>query len=186
MKIKEVIVVEGRDDTTAVQLAIHADTIETNGSAINSVVLDRIKHAQEKRGVIVLTDPDYPGERIRSIIEKNVPGVKHAFIPKNLAKDKRGRKIGVEHAKPEVIREAILHAHSGMIEVGADIISQDDLIEAGLIAGQDCVKRRERLGELLRIGKTNGKQLRNRLNIFQISRNEFIKAVEIMNKEEND
>lgn len=185
MKIKEVIVVEGRDDTIAIQQAIEADTIETNGSAINAEILDKIRHAQEKRGVIVLTDPDYPGERIRSIVEKNVPGVKHAFIPKKLAKDKRNRKIGVEHAKAEVIREAILHAHSGMIESHSCTITQDDLIAAGLIAGGNCAKRRERLGELLRIGKTNGKQLRNRLNIFQISREDFMRAVEVIDKEEN-
>lgn len=183
MKIKEIIVVEGRDDTTAVQQAIEADTIETNGSAINAAILDKIKHAQEKRGVIVFTDPDYPGERIRSIVEKNVPGVKHAFIPKKLAKDKRGRKIGVEHAKPEVIREAILHAHSGMIESQSCMITQDDLIEAGLIVGENCSHRRERLGEILRIGKTNGKQLRNRLNMFQISREDFLQAIEAMDKE---
>lgn len=33
MKIKEIIVVEGKDDTAAVQRAVDADTIETNGSA---------------------------------------------------------------------------------------------------------------------------------------------------------
>ncbi len=36
MKIKEIIVVEGKDDTTAVRQAVNADTIETNGSAINA------------------------------------------------------------------------------------------------------------------------------------------------------
>ena len=87
MKIKEVIVVEGRDDTAAVKRAIQADTIETNGSAIDDEIIEQIRHAAEKRGVIVLTDPDYPGEKIRSIIEKNIPGVKHAFIPQNQARD---------------------------------------------------------------------------------------------------
>lgn len=183
MKIKEIIVVEGRDDTAAVKRAIDADTIETNGSAIHQKKIEQIRHAVEKRGVIVLTDPDYPGERIRSIIEKNVPGVKHAFIPRNQAKDKRG-KIGVEHANPEAIREAILHAHSGTIENTA-VVTQDDLIHAGLIAGNDCARRRARLGEILRLGKTNGKQLRNRLNMFQISREDFFQAVDQVDKEES-
>ncbi len=35
MRIKEFIVVEGKDDTTAIKRAVNADTIETNGSAIN-------------------------------------------------------------------------------------------------------------------------------------------------------
>ena len=37
----------------------------------------RIAHAQDKRGVIVFTDPDYPGQRIRAIIEGlNLPDFK--------------------------------------------------------------------------------------------------------------
>lgn len=82
MQIKEIIVVEGKDDTTAIQRAVQADTIETNGSAISAETLKRIQHAQEKRGVIVFTDPDYPGRRIRAIIEEHVQGVKHAFYQK--------------------------------------------------------------------------------------------------------
>lgn len=82
MQIKEIIVVEGKDDTTAIKRAVQADTIETNGSAISEETLKRIQHAQEKRGVIVFTDPDYPGRRIRAIIEERVQGVKHAFYQK--------------------------------------------------------------------------------------------------------
>ncbi len=63
MKIKEVIVVEGKDDTTAIRRAVDADTIETNGSAINEETIEKIKLAQKTRGVIVLTDPDFPGKR---------------------------------------------------------------------------------------------------------------------------
>lgn len=54
MKIKEIIVVEGRDDTARIKLAVDADTIETNGSAIGDEVIRQIRLAQETRGVIVL------------------------------------------------------------------------------------------------------------------------------------
>ena len=43
MKIKEIIVVEGKDDTTAIRRAVDADTIETNGSAINDETIEKIK-----------------------------------------------------------------------------------------------------------------------------------------------
>ncbi len=82
MDIKEIIVVEGKDDTTAIKRSVNADTIETNGSAISAECLQRIQHAQDVRGVIVFTDPDYPGRRIRAIIEERVKGIKHAFLPK--------------------------------------------------------------------------------------------------------
>ena len=82
VNIKEVIVVEGKSDTVAVKRATGADTIETNGSAIDENTLIRIQHAEEVRGVIVFTDPDYPGRRIRAIIEERIPTVKHAFLKK--------------------------------------------------------------------------------------------------------
>ena len=107
LDIKEVIVVEGKDDTTAIKRATGADTIETNGSAISDEVLKRIAHAHDKRGVIVFTDPDYPGRRIRAIIEQHVPGVKHAFIDKAKTIAKNGKGLGVEHASDEAIRDAL-------------------------------------------------------------------------------
>jgi len=89
------IVVEGRDDTVAIKRAVEADTIETGGSAINQEKLNKIRLAQERRGVIIFTDPDYAGERIRKIVDQAVPGCKHAFISQEKAISKKG-KYGVE------------------------------------------------------------------------------------------
>lgn len=111
MKIKEIIVVEGRDDTARIKLAVDADTIETNGSAIDDHVIDQIRLAQKTRGVIILTDPDFPGEKIRKTISEAVPGCKHAFLPKHLAKPKNKRGIGVEHASVESIRACLENVH---------------------------------------------------------------------------
>ncbi len=62
--IKEVIVVEGRDDITAVKKAIDAEIIAVGGFGINAKVIERIKEAQKKRkGVIVFTDPDFSLEK---------------------------------------------------------------------------------------------------------------------------
>ena len=43
MKINEFIVVEGKDDTERVKSAVDCDTIETNGSAIDTYTLEVIK-----------------------------------------------------------------------------------------------------------------------------------------------
>lgn len=177
MKIQEIIVVEGKDDTQNVKRSVEADTLETNGSAVNEDTLIRIRHAQEKRGVIIFTDPDHPGQRIRHIVSQAVPGCKHAFLPRHEAKAKYDKGIGVEHASPEAIQEALAHVYS-MSEIQQSDITQEDLVEYGLVGGGTSKLLREQLGERLKIGYTNGKQLYKRLTMFQITRDEFIDAME--------
>ncbi|WP_409303623.1 ribonuclease M5 [Peribacillus sp. SCS-155] len=182
-KIKEIIVVEGKDDTVAIKRAVNADTIETNGSAVNDSVIEQVRLAQKTRGVIIFTDPDFPGQKIRNIIAENVPGCKHAFISKQEALPKSGRGIGVEHAAPEAIRIALKEAQM-MEHDSPEEITMKELLEAGLIAGPGAKERREMLGLLLNIGFTNGKQLHKRLRMFQISATSFYKALRQIEQEE--
>lgn len=186
MKIKEVIVVEGKDDTARIREAVDADTIETNGSAIDQFILENIKHAKDKRGIIIFTDPDYPGERIRHIVSQHVPGCKHAFLPKHLARAKRDKGVGIEHASVEDIREALASVYE-LAERAEETITKDDLIAYGLIGSASSRQRRERLGIMLNIGKTNGKQLLRRLNMFQITAAQLEEAMkEILQEEANE
>jgi ribonuclease M5 len=187
MKIKEVIVVEGRDDTTKIKHAVNADTIETNGSAINKYTLSQIKHAHEKRGIIIFTDPDYPGERIRQIINEHVPGCKHAFLTKDKARAKNphNKSLGIEHASVEDIRQALKDVHE-LAEPMESEIGQEDIIQARLLGIPEARNRRERLGEILQIGHTNGKQLLKRLTLFQITKDQFDQAILKLDQEEED
>ena len=106
--IKEVIVVEGRDDIAAVKKAVDAEMIAVGGFGINAKVISRIKEAQKRKGVIVFTDPDFAGEKIRSIISKRVKGVRHAYISQE--EGLKDGDIGVENATPEVIIKALENA----------------------------------------------------------------------------
>jgi ribonuclease M5 len=185
LNIEEIIVVEGKDDTTAIKRAVQADTIETNGSAISAETIRRIKLAQEIRGVIVFTDPDYPGRRIRAIIEEQVPGVKHAFLPKEKAIAKNGKGLGIEHATNEDIRACLENVYTPKNEQFQwEEILLSDIMTARLIGHPDSKKRRDRLGDLLQIGYTNGKQLQKRLKMFQIEAKQFQIAIEQLDQEE--
>ncbi|UOQ95683.1 ribonuclease M5 [Halobacillus shinanisalinarum] len=186
MKIKEIIVVEGKDDTAKVRQAVNADTIETNGSAIDDLVIAQIRHANEKRGVIIFTDPDYPGERIRHIVDQHVQGCKHAFLSKEHARANKDRGIGIEHASIDHIRQALSLVYE-LSDPALSEIAKDDLIGFGLIGGPSASKRREKLGDRLHIGKTNGKQLLRRLNMFHITKNQLGLAMnQIMQEEKNE
>ncbi|WP_379137091.1 ribonuclease M5 [Paenibacillus sp. sgz500958] len=172
--IKEIIVVEGRSDTVAVKRAVQADTIETGGSAVNSRIIAKIALAMERRGVIILTDPDHAGERIRKIVAAKVPGCKHAFIPEKDATRKGD--IGVENASPEAIRHALAHVHTAYDEA-EPVIGIEDLMAAGMLVHPEAAERRMALGNLLGIGYCNGKQLYKRLTMFGITREEFASAL---------
>ena len=180
MKIKEFIVVEGRDDTVAVQRAVQADTIETGGSALSPEKIERIKKAHQLRGVIVFTDPDYPGEKIRKTISQQVPGVKHAFLTREEA-TKKGD-IGIENASPEAIIRALTEVKMEWIDDDKEIIPWERLIEEGLVGGTDASERRLFLGNALGIGFANAKQFYKRLKMFQISESEFNKALLLLNQ----
>ena len=183
VNIKEVIVVEGKSDTVAVKRATGADTIETNGSAIDENTLIRIQHAEEVRGVIVFTDPDYPGRRIRAIIEERIPTVKHAFLSKKKTIAKNGKGLGIEHASDEDIREAIRSVYT--IEDSSVVeISLVDLMDAKLIGHPNARKRRDHLSELLQIGQVNGKGLKKRLEMFRISKEKLVTTLKVLDKEE--
>jgi ribonuclease M5 len=177
--IKEIIVVEGKDDTTAVKRAVNADTIETGGSAIGAAVLKRIALAQERRGVIVFTDPDHAGERIRKIVAAKVPGCKHAFLTQEQAAYKGD--IGVENASVEAIQFALANVKTEYLGAVAQLL-MSDLIEAGLISHPEAASRRLEVGKILGIGYCNGKQFFKRCAMFQISKEEFEAAVETLDK----
>jgi ribonuclease M5 len=177
--IREVIVVEGRDDITAVKQAVDAEVIAVGGFGINARVIERIKEAQKRKGVIVLTDPDFAGEKIRNIIAKRVKGIKHAYIAQE--DGIKGDDIGVENASPEVIIEALNRAKVSE-EIIDEIYTSEDMFYFKLTGDINAKKRRMMLGKELGIGYGNANQMLIRLNKYSISKEEFIAAIEKIEK----
>jgi len=172
--IKEVIVVEGRDDYLAVKRAVDAEVIITGGYALPKSAMDRIKFAISRKGVIIFTDPDFTGERIRKTISSRVPGCKHAFLPVEAAT--KDGDIGIENASPWDIIAALSKARAENIEknIEYDIL---DLTQNNLLGSPESGVRRDKLGRILGIGHANGKQFLSRLNNYGITRDEFNCAV---------
>lgn len=162
-KIEEIIVVEGRHDTALLKSVYDCDTIETGGSRISKKTLERIREAAKKRGIIVFTDPDSPGERIRKIVQEAVPNAKHCFIEKNKAKT--AKKVGVEHAS----KEDLIHALSTCVTFSnrADTLSKEEYIDLGLMGDK---ARREAVCEAFHIGPCNNKTCFKRLNAMGITK----------------
>ncbi|MCL0330453.1 ribonuclease M5 [Apilactobacillus xinyiensis] len=181
-KIEEVIVVEGRDDTKRIKMAVNADTIETRGSAVSDETIKLIQKIAKTRGIIIFTDPDFSGERIRRIVSQAVPNAKHAFVARNKSvPTKSDGSLGVEHASVETIRESLSNLYTENTQADEQI-NRDDLMAARLINDVQAKVRREKLCSILQIGYVNAKQLSKRLRMFGISKHEFNTAIKSIDK----
>lgn len=174
-QIKQVLIVEGRDDTCAVNRAVDVMTIETHGFGMSDEMWQRIDRAYRTSGIIILTDPDRAGENIRKKILERYPDAGQAFLPRDKALKKSN--VGVENAKPEDIAEAIEKALKNMESRdgsrGSGDFTTEDMDRFGLSGGPGASARRARLGDALGIGYGNGKTFLKRLNAFGITREEF-------------
>jgi ribonuclease M5 len=181
--IKEVLVVEGKMDVVAINKSVEADCLITGGFSLQKCMLDNIAQAEKKRGIIILTDPDSAGERIRKFLAKRFPKAKHAFIPKEAAT--ANNDIGVEQASPEAIRKALSKVRTPDWNPEA-VFSSADLASAGLSGTAEASKKRALLGALLGIGYANAKTFLLRLNHYGVTRQEFVEALENMAQEEKN
>lgn len=183
MRIQEVIVVEGKDDVAAVKAAVDAQCLTTHGHGLNARILQEIEEAAERCGIIILTDPDYAGKRIRQLLAERIPQAKHAYLDRVSAT--KGDDIGVENASPEVIREALQRARATLCEE-RHVFSADDLFAHGLDGAEGAKARRIALAGKLGISYGNAKQLLARLNDFGVTRNEFESAMQLIHHERGE
>lgn len=175
MKIKEIIVVEGKNDTQKLQRFFDCDTIETQGTHLSQNTLKLIQEVQKKRGIIIFTDPDSPGEKIRQTINSKIDGCKNAFIDKEKART--SKKVGVEHALKEELEKSLSHLLTYTTDI-KESLQWHEFLELGLSGKTDSSKKRRKLEAYLHIGKSNAKTLFKRLNMMQCTQKECIEILE--------
>ncbi len=173
-----VVVVEGKDDTIRLkQFFPGIETIETNGSDVPETVLTQLRELATKREIIVLTDPDLNGERIRRLVTAAVPTAKQAFISRKEGEpQKKGSSLGVEHASKEALAKALSGLHEN--KKPSSDLTKEKYQKLGLTSGSNSRKLREQVGIKLRIGYGNAKQFYQRLQTFGVSLSTLKQAVE--------
>ena len=187
MKIKEIIVVEGRDDASAIKHAVCAEIITTHGFGIREETWTLLEKAYLEKGIIIFTDPDFSGEQIRKKLSERFPKAKHAYLAVSDAQKhcaeaqknavaNRNSDIGVENATPEAIREALQKAKASFEDVVLRF-TYEDLIKYGLTGNSDSAEKRAAVGKILGIGYGNAKSFLNKLNKYGITTEELHEAV---------
>ena len=116
IKISEAIIVEGKYDKIKLSSIVDAVIIITNGFGIfkDAEKLELIRYYARTTGIIILTDSDAAGRKIRGYIKGAIGNGKitNVYIPDILGKEKRKTKpsaegkLGVEGIDSQVLLEA--------------------------------------------------------------------------------
>lgn len=156
LNIREAIVVEGIYDEIKIKQLTDATVITTDGFRIynNKKKIDMIRRYAETTGIIIFTDSDRAGFRIRNYV-KNLVGnknVRHAYIPDVEGKEKRksvpSREgfLGVEGIDDALIIEALKNAgYTQREETDTRLITKADLFADGLSGNGGSRERRNAL-----------------------------------------
>lgn len=166
MKVKQAIIVEGRYDQAKLSSLVDATILTTGGFDIfrDKKKLALFRALAEKDGIIILTDSDAAGFRIRSYIAGAVDTDKiiHVYIPDLLGKERRKTqpsaegKLGVEGIPADLLLEAFRRAgvsveSSGTSAKDGDPVTKADFVEWGLSGGENSFALRQQLLNRLRL-----------------------------------
>ncbi|HIT84475.1 MAG TPA: DUF4093 domain-containing protein [Candidatus Ornithomonoglobus intestinigallinarum] len=157
-RVKETIIVEGTYDKIKLSGFIDGIILTTGGFAVfkNGALRESIKELAERTGIVILTDSDAAGFKIRNFIKQSVPEkyIKHAYIPDISGKEKRKREpgkeglLGVEGMSEEIIIDALKKAGctidgSSAAPKADRAVTKADLMKYGLAgSGSSAEKRR--------------------------------------------
>ncbi len=164
IKIDEAIIVEGKYDKIKLSSVVDAVIIVTNGFGIfnDAEKLELIRYYAKKTGIIILTDSDSAGRKIRGYIKGAVGNgsVKNVYIPDVFGKEKRKvkpsaeGKLGVEGIDVKTLAAAFEKAGITASErTECSDISKLTLYELGLSGGQNSRELREKLQASLGLPK---------------------------------
>lgn len=168
IKLNETIVVEGRYDKARLANLFDAPILETGGFGIfkDQQRLALLRRLAMGGGIVLLTDPDRAGFKIRSYIAGAIPQgrVVHVYIPDLYGKESRKAapsaegKLGVEGVPDEVILQAFDQA--GLLGRPCARpqrpITKLDLYEDGLSGGEGSAEKRRALCAALHLPQRLG------------------------------
>ncbi|MBQ4466040.1 MAG: DUF4093 domain-containing protein [Oscillospiraceae bacterium] len=189
LHIRQAIIVEGKYDKIKLSSIVKAVILQTNGFGIfkDTELLELIRYYAKTTGILILTDSDRAGFRIRSYLKGAIPegDIRNIYIPDVFGKEKRKvkpsaeGKLGVEGMDADVLREAFRKA--GVLtedKPAGDPITKTDLYLAGLSGTPDCSDRRRALQTQL--GLPSGLSAASFLEVLNsmMGREEFLTMME--------
>lgn len=158
IKLSQVLVVEGKYDKIKCSQIFDCTIIETNGFGIykDKDRLNMLKKLAKSKGLIILTDSDAAGFKIRNYLISSIGKqyIQNIYVPDLFGKEKRKAqqskegKLGVEGVNDKIILDAFNKAgillDSPKIEI-SDPITKTDLYLDGLSGTDESANKRRAL-----------------------------------------
>lgn len=165
-EIDAVIVVEGKSDVLFLETFIKpVDFIITNGSEISKETLNVIKEYSKKYKIIVLTDPDFPGKKIRNTINENIENCYNAFVSKEVSIKKN--KVGVAESTKEEVLKSLQNLHIFSKSLQNPTILFSDLARWGYLSINQK-EFRDYISKKYNFDTVNTKTFIKRINLLNI------------------
>ena len=167
-KIDGVLIVEGTSDVAFLSTFLEALFFTTNGLDINSEKLQFLSAASKVNNLIIMTDPDDAGERIKNTIKSQINGVFEVKIEKNSRKNYK--KSGVAESDKQVVLNALKP-----FVTDKELFREKYDLAALISLSVNPTKKREEIVNKYGLINGNNKSLENQLRILKINREELWK-----------
>jgi ribonuclease M5 len=159
-------VVEGKNDVATLTQVFDGPILTTNGSAVSDDLIQQLLILEAKYSIVLLLDPDGPGEKIRRTLNNHLNYPVNIFIPKEIARSRNKQKVGVEHVSRETLK---LHLLEPKTIQRVEAVSMLQLVELGLAGVAGASTRRTKICSVFNLGLANAKTLRHKLQMFGIT-----------------
>lgn len=197
LHLEQAVIVEGKYDKIKLKSIIDAVIITTNGFSVirDKEKLEMIRYFAKNKGIIILTDSDSAGFKIRGFLKGAINDGKiiNVYIPDVFGKEKRKTsyskegKLGVEGIDKNVLLDAFGRAGVLSLECAEkkSPITKLDLYELGFTGTKDSSEKRKIL-----LSELHMPQLLTTNSMLEIlntmmERDEFIAfAFKLLRKEE--
>lgn len=170
INIDGVLIVEGKDDVSYLSSFINALFFTTQGYDLSEEKIKFLAKASKVNKLIIFTDPDEAGDKIRNTLKTNINGLFEAKCQKIARKGKK--KSGVA----EMDRSAVVDALKDLTTITATPRYNYGL--SSLVSlSEDPSKISEMIINKYGLIHGNNKSLENQLNILKIKPQELMEFV---------
>lgn len=166
INIDGVLIVEGKEDVSYLSSFLNALFFTTNGYDLSKEKIDFLKLAAQRNKLIIFTDSDEAGEKIRNSLKSQINPIFDAKCPQTYKKNTK--KFGIAESEKNAIIDALMPFVTGR-ELAKDNYSLSTLVSLS----NNPEETKIRLCKQYRLINGNNNSLENQLRILKISHKEI-------------